>query len=228
MTTSAANGRLADSKISDALGWVSGVRLDVRQSTNLILVVTDEQGVFIINKLGRLHLPAVARNWCRLNAGDRLLLAAYPQGGLVVVHAPAAPDEVVDRVYAEALEGGVRMSKSTLDSAGFEAARPLLERMGIHRAIGWKEDRYGRQPRRSLSMCRLCASRSALEPCVAAERSGWSLLDLDVGVGRWIRQWRRRRAVQVRLCLTTDSCQFPIVVHDRRTRARGRPVGAPL
>jgi bifunctional DNA-binding transcriptional regulator/antitoxin component of YhaV-PrlF toxin-antitoxin module len=131
MTTSAANGRLADSKILDALGWVSGVRLDVRQSTNLILVVTDEQGVLIINKLGRLHLPAVARNWCRLNAGDRLLLAAYPQGGLVVVHAPAAPDEVVDRVYAEALEGGVRMSKSTLDSAGFEAARPLLERMGI-------------------------------------------------------------------------------------------------
>jgi bifunctional DNA-binding transcriptional regulator/antitoxin component of YhaV-PrlF toxin-antitoxin module len=64
-----------------------------------------DHGVFGVDKRGRFHLPAAARNRCRLSTGDRLLLAAYPDGGLLVVHAPAALDEVVDRVYAEALKG---------------------------------------------------------------------------------------------------------------------------
>jgi hypothetical protein len=105
LVTLAANGRLADNKIFGALGWTAGLRLDIRQSTNLILVAADEHGIFGLTTLGRLHLPASARNWCRLDTGDRLLLAAYPEGGLLVVHSPAALDAVVDRVYGEALEG---------------------------------------------------------------------------------------------------------------------------
>lgn len=107
LTTLAANGRLADRKIFGALGWAPGVRLDIRQGANLILVATDKSGVFGLSRLGRLHLPAAARNWCRLGTGDRLLLAAYPDGGLLVVHAPVALDEVVDSVYAEALKASV-------------------------------------------------------------------------------------------------------------------------
>jgi hypothetical protein len=105
LTTLGHNGRLADTKVFGALGWVADVRLDIRQSANLILVAADEHGLFRLNKLGRFHLPAAARNFCRLSTGDRLLLAAYPEGGLLVVHAPAALDEVVERVYVEALEG---------------------------------------------------------------------------------------------------------------------------
>jgi hypothetical protein len=105
LTTLGHNGRLADNRVFGALGWLADVRLDIRQGANLILVAADEHGLFRLNKLGRFHLPAAARNWCRLNTGDRLLLAAYPEGGLLVVHAPAALDEVVERVYAEALEG---------------------------------------------------------------------------------------------------------------------------
>ncbi|MFI6074043.1 hypothetical protein ACIA5C_20980 [Actinoplanes sp. NPDC051343] len=108
LTTLGHNGRLADNKVFGALGWVADVRLDIRQSANLILVAADEHGLFGLDKLGRFHLPAAARNFCRLHTGDRLLLAAYPDGGLLVVHAPAALDEVVERVYAEALEGESR------------------------------------------------------------------------------------------------------------------------
>jgi hypothetical protein len=103
LTTLGHNGQLADNWVFDALGWLSDVRLDIRQSANLILVAVDKHGLFGLNKLGRFHLPAAARNFCRLNTGDRL--AAYPDGGLLVVHAPAALDEVVERVYAEALGG---------------------------------------------------------------------------------------------------------------------------
>jgi hypothetical protein len=72
----------------------------------LITVVADDGGVFRVSTQRFLHLPVAVRRWCELAAGDRVLLAAYPEGGLLVVHPPTVLDAVVDRVHAQALKVG--------------------------------------------------------------------------------------------------------------------------
>lgn len=99
-------GRIADRAIMAALGWTPGVRLDIRVTGGLIAVVADARGIFRVTTQRFLHLPVAARRWCELAAGERVLLAAYPQGGLLVVHPPAVLDAVVDRVHAELLGVG--------------------------------------------------------------------------------------------------------------------------
>jgi hypothetical protein len=106
LSTLDGGGRVADRVIMAALGWEPGKRLDVRVSRGLIAVFADDRGIFRIAERRFLHLPVAARRWCELTAGDRVLLAAYPLGGLLVVHPPGALDVVVDRIHAEALGGG--------------------------------------------------------------------------------------------------------------------------
>lgn len=103
LSTLDAGGRVANRVIMVALGWVPGGRLDIRVSRGLIAIFKDARGVFRVTTQSFLHLPVAARRWCDLSPGDRVLLAAYPQGGLLIVHPPAALDAVVDRVHADAL-----------------------------------------------------------------------------------------------------------------------------
>ncbi|GAB3939197.1 hypothetical protein GCM10027614_20880 [Micromonospora vulcania] len=88
-----------------ALGWGCGTRLQIRESAGLIVVRLDPQGVFTLTGQGHLHLPAAVRKWCGLKPGDRLLLAADPIAGVLVVHPPAALDAVVAQIHAAALGG---------------------------------------------------------------------------------------------------------------------------
>jgi hypothetical protein len=106
LSTLDAGGRIADRAIMTALGWAGRQRLDIRVSGGLIVVCADTRGVFRVNTQQFLHLPVAARRWCALTSGDRVLLAAYPQGGLLVVHPPAVLDAVVNRVHAEAMQDG--------------------------------------------------------------------------------------------------------------------------
>ena len=105
MSTVDPGGRVADRAIMAALGWAAGERLDVRAAGGLIAVVADARGVVRISSQRFLHLPVAVRRWCRLAAGDRVLLAAYSQAGLLVVHPPAVLDAMVDRIHAAALGG---------------------------------------------------------------------------------------------------------------------------
>jgi hypothetical protein len=50
-------------------------------------------------------VPASVRRWCALEAGDRVLLAAAPDSGVLVVHTMATLDAVLERHHA-ALAGG--------------------------------------------------------------------------------------------------------------------------
>ncbi|WP_433305425.1 hypothetical protein ACQP2F_18030 [Actinoplanes sp. CA-030573] len=102
-----AGGRVADRVIMAALGWVPGGRLDIRVSRGLIAVFRDDRGIFRVTAQGFLRLPVAAPRWCEVSTGDRVLLAAYPEGDLLVVHPPAAREAVVDRVHAEALGAGI-------------------------------------------------------------------------------------------------------------------------
>jgi hypothetical protein len=88
-----------------ALGWVAGTRLDIRESGGLILVRANQQGVFSMTSQGHLRLPATVRQWCRLVPGDRVMLAADPAEGLLVVHPPATLDAMITQFHASALGG---------------------------------------------------------------------------------------------------------------------------
>ncbi|WP_236619245.1 AbrB/MazE/SpoVT family DNA-binding domain-containing protein [Micromonospora sp. L5] len=99
------HGRVADRAVMTALGWGPGLRLGIRESGGLIIVGADRQGVFRVTREGHVRLPAVVRQWCGLTAGDRVLLAADPAAGRLVLHPPASLDAVVARVHAEALGG---------------------------------------------------------------------------------------------------------------------------
>ncbi|MFJ5599902.1 AbrB/MazE/SpoVT family DNA-binding domain-containing protein [Micromonospora parva] len=100
------SGRIADRTVIRALGWGPGTRLHIRETSGVIVVRLDRQGVFTVTGQGHLHLPAAVRHWCGLTAGDRVLLAANPADGLLVVHPPAALDAMVVAVHADLLGGG--------------------------------------------------------------------------------------------------------------------------
>jgi hypothetical protein len=106
LSTLDVGGRVADRTVLGALGWGPGERLDIRVSGGLIAVCADARGIFRVTRQRFLRLPVAARRWCDLGAGDRVLLAGYPQGGLLVVHPPAVLDAVVDQVHAELLGVG--------------------------------------------------------------------------------------------------------------------------
>jgi hypothetical protein len=99
------NGRLAEAVVINALGWSPGTRLSVRENGGLVLVSADGHGVFRLTGQGRLRLPATVRHWCGLVAGDRVLLAADPHRGLLVVHPPAALDAMITQSHAGVLDG---------------------------------------------------------------------------------------------------------------------------
>ncbi|WP_297538054.1 AbrB/MazE/SpoVT family DNA-binding domain-containing protein [Amycolatopsis sp.] len=98
-------GRIADHAIVHALGWQPGTRLDIRETHGLLLIHADPRGVFSVTKQGHLRLPAPVRHRCCLVPGDRVLLAADPDRGLLIVHPPAALDDILAQRHAGLLGG---------------------------------------------------------------------------------------------------------------------------
>jgi hypothetical protein len=99
------HGRVADRKIMVALGWSTATALTIRQRHGLIVVGADPYGAFRLTARLFLHLPAAVRGWCGLHSGDRVLLAARPQQGLLFVHPPAVLDAALDQLHARLLDG---------------------------------------------------------------------------------------------------------------------------
>ncbi len=98
-------GRVADRAVMHALGWTPGTRLDIRETRGLLVIRTDTHGVFSVTTRGHLRLPAPVRHCCGLQPGDRVLLAADPQRDLLIVHPPAALDDLLTQPHAGRLDG---------------------------------------------------------------------------------------------------------------------------
>jgi hypothetical protein len=99
------SGRVADRSIVRALGWVPGTRLDLRERAGVIVASAACDGVLCIDDRGHLHLPLAVRRWCRLAAGDRVLLVADRATGVLVAHPLAVLDRLLAGVHA-AVAGG--------------------------------------------------------------------------------------------------------------------------
>lgn len=99
------HGRINDKTVPRALDWPAGTRLAMREEHGWIVVHADPRGVFAVTGQGYLQLPAAVRHWCGLNPGDRVLLAADPAAGRLVVHPPAEVEAMVTAAHAAAWGG---------------------------------------------------------------------------------------------------------------------------
>lgn len=102
------NGRVAETAVITALGWVPGTHLNIQVHGGLILITADPHAAFRMTRKGQVRLPAAVRHWCGLTPGSRVLLAADPAAGRLVVHPPAALDAMITQFHATVLDGDVR------------------------------------------------------------------------------------------------------------------------
>ncbi|MEV4539023.1 AbrB/MazE/SpoVT family DNA-binding domain-containing protein [Asanoa sp. NPDC049518] len=96
------SGRIADRGIVAVLGWPPGTRLDARERAGLFTVHAPGDGRCRIDSRGHLILALALRRWCRLGAGDRLLLTADRRAGVLKGY----PLPVLDRLLAAASSAG--------------------------------------------------------------------------------------------------------------------------
>jgi hypothetical protein len=103
-----ANGRLGDRAVVRGLGWSARQRLDIREDHALIIVTADPQGGFQVSAQGFLLLPALVRHWCRLQAGDRVLVVADLDADRLVIHPPAALTSMIAAAHRAVWGGETR------------------------------------------------------------------------------------------------------------------------
>ncbi len=101
MSTVDKSGRVADRSVVRLLGWLPGTRLEIRERAGVVVAEVAGDGVCRIDGRGHLILPLIVRRWCGLTAGDRLLLAADPAGGVLAGYPLAALDRLLGAVPAE-------------------------------------------------------------------------------------------------------------------------------
>lgn len=89
------------------LGWPPELRLDIRDTDGVLVIHADPAGESRTTGQGHLRLPARVRRWCGLEVGDRVLLAADPTRGQLVVYPPAVLDSMIAARHHRS-EGGER------------------------------------------------------------------------------------------------------------------------
>ena len=88
-------GRLADRSPLRVLQWRPGRPIAVSVMHQTVVIVARPDGHESITRQGHLRLLAPVRHLLRLQAGDRLLLVACPDPGLLVAYTMSALDAMV-------------------------------------------------------------------------------------------------------------------------------------
>ena len=96
------SGRVADRSIPRSLGWLPGLRLDMRVPDRVIIARPAPDGVCRVDSHGFVIIPLAVRRWCRLTPGTRLLFAADPAADVL----RAFPADVLDTLLRPAAGGG--------------------------------------------------------------------------------------------------------------------------
>jgi hypothetical protein len=89
-----AQSRLSHRAIFTALGWDPGVRIDAAEHAGVLVLRMHGHGVTRMAPEGHLRVPPKVRRLCGLSTGDRVLLAADPPLGRLVLFPPALLHEL--------------------------------------------------------------------------------------------------------------------------------------
>jgi len=88
-------GRLADRSAVLMLDWRPGTRIAIGVGKDVVVAAVNGAGPHRIAARGHLRLPASVRHSAHIQAGDRLLLAAHRDRGLMIVYPPAVLDAMI-------------------------------------------------------------------------------------------------------------------------------------
>jgi hypothetical protein len=89
------SGGVAATQALDALDWHAGDRLEVSLARNVVIFRRSTSGLHVVRKKRLILVPASARQTCRIQPGDNLLLVAAPGHGALLVHPAAALDKML-------------------------------------------------------------------------------------------------------------------------------------
>ncbi|HEX6347550.1 AbrB/MazE/SpoVT family DNA-binding domain-containing protein [Umezawaea sp.] len=105
MATLDRGGRFGDRRMMRALGWRSDEHLDVALVRDVVLIRPDEEGLFRVPPGLLAVVPAPVRHWCALSPGDRVLLVADLERGVLAVHTTTTLDRLVLAHHARVFGG---------------------------------------------------------------------------------------------------------------------------
>ena len=105
MATLDRGGRIGDRRIMRALGWRPDEHLDVTLVDEVMLIRPHHDGRFRVPPGLLAVIPAPVRHWCALSPGDRVLLAADLERGVLVVHTTTTLDRLVLAHHATVFGG---------------------------------------------------------------------------------------------------------------------------
>jgi hypothetical protein len=102
-----ARGRLADASPVRKLAWAPGTPVTLHVVRGQVVVATRSRtaGRHAITRQGHLRLPAAVRHACRLRVGARVLVAAHPGPGVLVVFTTRVLDGVLRACYQGLISG---------------------------------------------------------------------------------------------------------------------------
>lgn len=103
LTTICCHGQLGDRALFKLVGWVPGQTISLRHNDHSVLVYRDPSGVERIGPKGHLRLPSIVRHQCRIEVGERLLLAVCPDQDLAIIYPIAVVDFALLTYHPEAL-----------------------------------------------------------------------------------------------------------------------------
>jgi bifunctional DNA-binding transcriptional regulator/antitoxin component of YhaV-PrlF toxin-antitoxin module len=103
-----ASGRISERPLLQLLGWRPGDRLVLTVLGRAVVVSSDPSGIVTVGARLSLVLPAPARRRCGIAAGDRILLAADPNHGVLVVHPLSTLDSLITSHHSTLLGGDER------------------------------------------------------------------------------------------------------------------------
>jgi bifunctional DNA-binding transcriptional regulator/antitoxin component of YhaV-PrlF toxin-antitoxin module len=95
-----ASGRVANREIVKALRWQPGDKLEIILTSGAIVIRASPDGLFCVPQKPRIMIPATARRRHAISAGHRVLLAAAPDFGIVIVYPPSALDKMISRHHS--------------------------------------------------------------------------------------------------------------------------------
>ena len=89
------SGRVADRAMTSALGWQPGDRLTLTGSAGVVIARRDPGGLVTMPAKPYLTIPAALRRRCGLRAGDRVLLAVFPEQDAMAAYSFAVVDQAL-------------------------------------------------------------------------------------------------------------------------------------
>jgi hypothetical protein len=90
-----ASGRISDRTVTSALGWSGGDRLTLTADAGVVTARRDPGGMITLPARAYIAIPSALRRRCGLRPGDRVLLAAVPGEGTLVVYSLAVVDQAI-------------------------------------------------------------------------------------------------------------------------------------